>query len=913
MATAKSRRQRWVPKLNDKKADFSKEFSQETASVNNSAKYVRHWSEGHTGESATMEVHSHEDGGTGGTPLKEDAKCCRVPSQLNTWKGSGAHSKDDGYDSILDNLVYQERLGLKRTARSNSSPAVLMQLGTLKLGDKWIAECATHLDGLLKAWPVAPKEAPRWTDLELNGNRMGDKGLSAVIDMLERHQVSIRRARLFRNNLTDIGIKRLADFICQQGLMLEELHLSHNQLTSSAVVHLCMAVVQHRVKLNAKGAGLRPGCWIRLERNQINNPGRVVKLIRKHAQIKICLATDLSDCGPKRCAFFEGAPDVHLFMPDSEELHDELRIDEISDILEEINNWKDQFIDRAQDSEEDREDSQDAELVSVQPTSAWPVLLGSRNHMLHSDDAIKPLSKDVMPPSQGDQLSEDAGTVRYEGDASCSASGDDASGPCCAGTSSASTSGGSQGDAEELTESFNTWDSLIESSRSKDAVIAPPPGLDADVLAVTPADWLGMVPDSDSEEKEEQHPSAELTDGIEAGRKLLSMLMEKAPERTTAPHSEPQPLSTDEFQLWAMQAREDKEIGADVMNAETFGDDSGDGWSFEENLAANEVIAAYHEEVAQAQARAAAELASFYGHHCAHEDPMASYLNCQAHLVAEIERLDLATRKAANFLDLKPACLNTVVRMIVVKGWEDIAWRNHYTALHLAAELGHSSVMPLLVALGADPDDVDAKGRTALDVAHNHQHWECSMTLKQIMSKPKEERSFCVSRRSSEACVNDIVPSRAHQIEKASTQDLKKELHRLTTVLHEMSQFLKVEPPCMQDALEFITSGHHLPDARFRSAYALHMAAEYGWEDILLYLLLLRVDPHTVDSMGRAPIDVAMWSRNWGCVHMLRMIMTGYSLAEIANWADNRGDPAGMMGTEPSVMHVRLRDMPPPR
>ena len=71
------------------------------------------------------------------------------------------------------------------------------------------------------------------------------------------------------------------------------------------------------------------------------------------------------------------------------------------------------------------------------------------------------------------------------------------------------------------------------------------------------------------------------------GRALLSMLQDgDPPQRASA--SEPQPLSRDEFLLWSLQAREDAEIGADALNAETFGADAGQGWSFEENLAANQ-------------------------------------------------------------------------------------------------------------------------------------------------------------------------------------------------------------------------------------------------------------------------------------------------------------------------------------
>jgi len=72
---------------------------------------------------------------------------------------------------------------------------------------------------------------------------------------------------------------------------------------------------------------------------------------------------------------------------------------------------------------------------------------------------------------------------------------------------------------------------------------------------------------------------------------------------TSAPLSEPQPLSTDEFRLQEMERREDAERGDDVRNADTFGADACVGWSFEEQLAANERIAERERMAAAASAR----------------------------------------------------------------------------------------------------------------------------------------------------------------------------------------------------------------------------------------------------------------------------------------------------------------------
>lgn len=75
-----------------------------------------------------------------------------------------------------------------------------------------------------------------------------------------------------------------------------------------------------------------------------------------------------------------------------------------------------------------------------------------------------------------------------------------------------------------------------------------------------------------------------------AGREILSMLQPQGAALGMS-HVEPEPLSTDEFMLWLMQEREDAEIGANSQNNETFGDGIQSGWTFQENLAANERIA----------------------------------------------------------------------------------------------------------------------------------------------------------------------------------------------------------------------------------------------------------------------------------------------------------------------------------
>eukprot|EP00933_Yihiella_yeosuensis_P006810 TRINITY_DN111614_c0_g1_i1.p1 TRINITY_DN111614_c0_g1~~TRINITY_DN111614_c0_g1_i1.p1 ORF type:complete len:384 (+),score=103.54 TRINITY_DN111614_c0_g1_i1:79-1230(+) len=85
-------------------------------------------------------------------------------------------------------------------------------------------------------------------------------------------------------------------------------------------------------------------------------------------------------------------------------------------------------------------------------------------------------------------------------------------------------------------------------------------------------------------------PPAQCSAGKRSGDELMSLLragIGKKDSSTSEHHSDPLPLSLDEFCLWQMQAREDAEGGADVRNVETFGADARSGWSFEDNLAAN--------------------------------------------------------------------------------------------------------------------------------------------------------------------------------------------------------------------------------------------------------------------------------------------------------------------------------------
>lgn len=104
------------------------------------------------------------------------------------------------------------------------------------------------------------------------------------------------------------------------------------------------------------------------------------------------------------------------------------------------------------------------------------------------------------------------------------------------------------------------------------------------------------------EMKDSNAAAGEQLSNAAAGEQLLTLLNSgQRASPGSGPQQDPQPLSVDEFQLWTMEAREDAERGDNQRNTETFGEDAlAAGWSFEENLAANERLA---DEAATAHSR----------------------------------------------------------------------------------------------------------------------------------------------------------------------------------------------------------------------------------------------------------------------------------------------------------------------
>jgi len=346
-------------------------------------------------------------------------------------------------------------------------------------------------------------------------------------------------------------------------------------------------------------------------------------------------------------------------------------------------------------------------------------------------------------------------------------------------------------------------------------------------------------------------------EGASAGTALLSMLRPPgACARAGAVHHEPQPLSTDEYALWSMQEREDREAGADSANAETFGDDAVlRGWSFEENLAANERIAkatAIHAPEPQAQQQ-------FYerwwlpDRQCAPAEPLET-------AIAEVERLKRAMHEAVELTEVKPDCMKKVMHLVVSNGWNHITWRCDYTALHLAAELGRPDVVPLLVVMRGDLEAKDSKGRTPMDVAKARGRDVAAFSPLQ---------PACLAARQLDELVGDARDGGL--LPKEQSNDALREtildMRCLNLALVEVIKLLPLEPECLKAAVLYTAaSGGGVLSWQAQHTTCLHLAAELCRDDLMPLLITLRADPDMPDCSGMTALDVVTARQHWPSV-----------------------------------------------
>mmetsp|Transcript_22856 Transcript_22856/g.65977 ORF Transcript_22856/g.65977 Transcript_22856/m.65977 type:complete len:506 (+) Transcript_22856:74-1591(+) len=380
------------------------------------------------------------------------------------------------------------------------------------------------------------------------------------------------------------------------------------------------------------------------------------------------------------------------------------------------------------------------------------------------------------------------------------------------------------------------------------AIAGPAAGLKASALghaagvgagpAPTPANGCGAAGDEVNSDKHHA--------GARAGRSLLSLL--RAGDGPGTPSPEPQPLSRDEYSLWLMEAREDAESGMDAFNAETFGEDAGRGWSFHENLAANERLHSRRERRQVAPGPQAPQLGQ-----------------------VSREQLEYAIGHIVDYVKVEPACLKEAIKYIAKTGWDNITWRKQYTALHLAAEFGCADVIPLIVALGGDVSVANSKGRTALDIARRKEQWGCVRVLNLIQCSANFDDmveqlplAYDIDWLNMSHVAQDV-----HWASRSCGQRAETEVQhyrRLKFVLHELTRLLAAGPQLAKAVTYTAVANTGSITVNGWRTTSLHLAAALGAAHLVPLLVALGADLSTADSAGKTAMDVAARRHDWSFV-----------------------------------------------
>lgn len=688
---------------------------------------------------------------------------------------------------------------------------VHVKLGGHKLGEERANALARYLDDLLN-WQVGRQsasdvehEGKMWANIDLSGCEVGDSAMIAILDVLHRRQVSIKRANIQNNSLTDRSLLQLALNVHQQSLYAEKIDASNNRLTSRSLIAMCMAIARNDEATKAQCRPSPDPCAFCAGGNVMSAPLDAISLLETQTTI-VCLATDTDTFVADTEGANQRTPVVHLSaLKGQRQDNEHLDAWELS---EEICFW----LNPAASSLEERVASRTAckqvvDLSEGISNSKWPV----------------------------------------DGEAGTQSPASTACNETETGTNEA---GGTSKD-----ESTSTSD-------------------EADVNV----------------------------DNANAARHLLSMLKKTspAPGQSNRPYSEPQPLSLDEYQLWTMQAREDQEIGADVLNPETFGEDAQNGgWSFEENLAANERLEEARARMTQMPPEAGSREVPEYMKNMWASQSVAAEVEAAskvAAMQAAVCRAKTGLTELFHCLPLEPLSLKECLNQVVQAGWQEITWKRGYNALHLAAEHGCTDIVPVLVGLQADPNAPDSKGRTPLDMAKKNNHHDMAALLTQLQLCQTFDQVIHVAtnrRASVEGSIGAVLMGtpapwvRAGSIfpegsAQRALHDLTQEFWRLRFALAEVLGNLQLDVACVKAILYSVTTGATAVESQGWYTTTLHLAAELGRDDVIPALFALGADAEALDSAGKTPAELARAKQHWGCAWQLTKCGRKPTGAEIA-------------------------------
>eukprot|EP00933_Yihiella_yeosuensis_P018986 TRINITY_DN15451_c0_g1_i4.p1 TRINITY_DN15451_c0_g1~~TRINITY_DN15451_c0_g1_i4.p1 ORF type:complete len:459 (-),score=67.86 TRINITY_DN15451_c0_g1_i4:344-1720(-) len=212
----------------------------------------------------------------------EDLQCQRHATSQECARANQTHVSSDHYDSEVATAFLRptscysgstspiEGLHVKQISRGRSSLEISMKGRGLNDDAvfSWCHAARRELMPIIKTAAIAPFA----TMVNFAENRIGSRGLEAIFQLLRDLKIGVRVFQLHRNLLDDAAAEVMARYIIECPQAIEELHLSHNQITQEGALMLIEAFM----KAGKRGSPMYPPwdsrgrfrpVWLRLEFN----------------------------------------------------------------------------------------------------------------------------------------------------------------------------------------------------------------------------------------------------------------------------------------------------------------------------------------------------------------------------------------------------------------------------------------------------------------------------------------------------------------------------------------------------------------------------------------------------------------------------------------------------------------------
>jgi hypothetical protein len=124
----------------------------------------------------------------------------------------------------------------------------------------------------LEAWLTARK--PTTCEVDLSCNGLGDAAMAHFIGWLRRQPVTVQVFKVYKNRIGDMAVLELCELVANQKDVIEEVHISHNCITSSSIPTLLRTFADHHAYPRRHSDVECIASWVRLEHNwlDVSNP-----------------------------------------------------------------------------------------------------------------------------------------------------------------------------------------------------------------------------------------------------------------------------------------------------------------------------------------------------------------------------------------------------------------------------------------------------------------------------------------------------------------------------------------------------------------------------------------------------------------------------------------------------------------